>query len=404
MLTIYRRHRKNCKQRTEGREYRRCLCPIWVDGSLNGVEMRKSLRLRDWQRAQELVRRWEAEGQRTEKPSPLTVKEACDKFLADAEARNLREPTLYKYRLLFRRFQEFAVRHGYPYITDFDVDSVRRFRASWPNKNIAARKKLEAFRAFFRFVHDSGWIPTNPTTPLKPPKITEPPTAPFTREEVATILKACDVYPDRGNRVRLRALVLLLRYSGLRIRDAATLSRSRIQGDKLFLFTAKTGTPVYCPLPPFLIDALNLIPERTAYFFWTGNSTPKTAASVWQESLKRLFTLAGVPDGHAHRFRDTFSVELLLAGVPIERVSILLGHQSVRITEKHYAPWVRARQDQLEADVRRTWEAPEPQRRVHGGYTEKRARVIPFKSRRKNGAGGGNRTHGLGIMRPSLCH
>ena len=66
--------------------------------------------------------------------------------------------------------------------------------------------------------------------------------------------------------------------------------------------------------------------------------------------------MAGVPDGHAHRFRDTFSVRLLLAGVPIEHVSILLGHQSVRITEKHYAPWVRERQEQLEADVRRTWE------------------------------------------------
>ncbi len=79
------------------------------------------------------------------------------------------------------------------YITDFDVDSVRRFRASWPNKNIAARKKLEAFRAFFRFVHESGWIPTNPTTPLKPPKITEPPTAPFTKEEVRSILDACDI-------------------------------------------------------------------------------------------------------------------------------------------------------------------------------------------------------------------
>src|SRR5256885_17125999 len=86
-------------------------------------------------------------------------------------------------------------------------------------------------------------------------------------------------------------------------------------------------------------------------------------------------------------FGTTFSVELLLAGVPIERVSIILGHQSVRITAKHYAPWVRARQEQLEADVRRTWEAPEPQRRVHGGYPKKRTRVIPFKSRRKNGAG-----------------
>jgi hypothetical protein len=193
-------------------------------------------------------------------------------------------------------------------------------------------------------------------------------------------LNSCYIYPDKTNAVRLRALVLLLLYSGLRIRDAATLSRNRIQGDKLFLYTAKTGTPVYCPLPPFVIEALNAIPEST-YFFWTGLSTPKTAAGIWQESLKRLFVLAGVPDGHAHRFRDTFSVELLLAGVPIERVSILLGHQSVRITEKHYAPWVRARQEQLEADVRRTWETPEPQRRVHGGYTKKRARVIAFKSR-----------------------
>ena len=63
--------------------------------------------------------------------------------------------------------------------------------------------------------------------------------------------------------------------------DAATLSRNRIQGDKLFLYTAKTGTPVYCPLPPFVMEALNAIPEST-YFFWTGLSTPKTAAGIWQ--------------------------------------------------------------------------------------------------------------------------
>jgi hypothetical protein len=43
--------------------------------------------------------------------------------------------------------------------------------------------------------------------------------------------------------------------------------------------------------------------------------------------------LVAYPTAHAHRFLDTFSVELLLARVPIERVSILLGHQSVRITE-----------------------------------------------------------------------
>ena len=391
MLTIYRRHRKGCKQRTDGRGYRRCLCPIWVDGLLNGVEIRKSLRLRDWQRAQELVRQWEAEGQRVEQPKPLTVKEACDKFLVDAEARNLREPTLYKYRLLFRQLQNFATQCGLLCITDFDVDSVRRFRASWTNKNVAARKKLEALRAFFRFVHESGWIHTNPASRLKPPKVTDPPTSPFTRDQVKSILDACHDYSDKANAIRLRALVLLLRYSGLRIRDAVTLSRNRIQDGKLFLYTAKTGTAVYCPLPPFVIEALNAIPPST-YFFWTGQSKPKSAVGDWQRSLKKLFVLAGVPDGYAHRFRDTFSVELLLAGVPIERVSILLGHQSVRITEKHYAPWVRARQEQLEADVRRTWKTHEPKRRVHRGYTEKRAPASDVVSIGKNGGGGGSRT------------
>ena len=54
------------------------------------------------------------------------------------------------------------------------------------------------------------------------------------------------------------------------------------------------------------------------------------------------------------------SVELLQAGVPIERVSILLGQQSVRVTQKHYNEWALARQEQAESDVRRTWrESPE---------------------------------------------
>jgi hypothetical protein len=35
--------------------------------------------------------------------------------------------------------------------------------------------------------------------------------------------------------------------------------------------------------------------------------------------------------------------------------TVLLRHQSVRVTEKHYNPRVRSRQEQLEADVRNAW-------------------------------------------------
>ena len=40
----------------------------------------------------------------------------------------------------------------------------------------------------------------------------------------------------------------------------------------------------------------------------------------------------------------------------MERVSVLLGHGSIRVTERHYAPWVKARQEQLEQDVMHSWE------------------------------------------------
>jgi integrase/recombinase XerD len=40
---------------------------------------------------------------------------------------------------------------------------------------------------------------------------------------------------------------------------------------------------------------------------------------------------------------------------PLEIMSKLLRHTSIKTTEKHYAPWVQARQTALEAAVKATW-------------------------------------------------
>jgi integrase len=108
-------------------------------------------------------------------------------------------------------------------------------------------------------------------------------------------------------------------------------------------------------VPESVTDVLERLPRvNDQSFFWSANGDPKSAVSDWQRSFRKLFELAGV-DGHPHMFRDTFAVSLLEKGVPLEQVSILLGHSSVKVTEKHYSPWVKSRQQQLEAAVKKAW-------------------------------------------------
>jgi len=300
----------------------------------------------------------EAEGKSPEKRATIT--EATDSFIRDAEARGLRESSLYKYRLLFKQLQAFADAKGLRFLAEFDVGTLRRFRESWTNKNFSARKKLEALRTFFRFAHASGWLASNPALQIQPPKTDDAPTLPFTRDELTRVVAACNKYPNKKNATRLRALVLLLRHSGLRITDAVTLARTQVEDGVLTLRTAKTGTDVRLPLHPDVLTALAALPEENGHYFWSGEGTRKSCVGDYQRAFKKLYKLAGVKNGHAHRWRDTFSVELLLAGVPIDRVSILLGHASVKVTEKHYLPFVKSRQEQLESDVRGSW-ANQPQ-------------------------------------------
>ena len=95
----------------------------------------------------------------------------------------------------------------------------------------------------------------------------------------------------------------------------------------------KTGEPVYVPLPEAAVDALKEVGDGSQYFFWTGNGLRKSAVADWQRSLRRVFREANVA-GNAHMFRHTFATDLLTRGVPIEDVSILLGHATPVITAK----------------------------------------------------------------------
>ena len=149
MLTTYRRHNRAKCRFTARTEYR-CKCPIWVTGTdKDGRFRREALKLRDWDRAQELVRKWDVEDSRPTR-ARATIEEWRDQFLKDAEARNLSNGTLRLYKLLFRELSEFG-KDRILYVNSLDLAALTDFRAGWKVNPLTATKKLERLRGIYKF-------------------------------------------------------------------------------------------------------------------------------------------------------------------------------------------------------------------------------------------------------------
>ncbi len=174
--------------------------------------------------------------------------------------------------------------------------------------------------------------------------------------EVNRILAACENLehgdPNRRERTRARAkaMCLVMLYSGMRISDTIQLKRTAadLKTGKLLLRVMKTGAPLYVRLGEPAIEALRTLPGQGEYFFWSGASKLSTAIGNARKTISRVLAVAGI-EGHPHRFRDTFSVSLLSKGEDLHTVQLLLGHTSIKTTEKHYAPYVESFQRVLDA-------------------------------------------------------
>jgi integrase/recombinase XerD len=416
LLSVFTRHSADCRY-SKDRACRRCNCPKWIGGQINGYYFRQSAKTRQWAEAESVRLKLEealAKGlppfgaamagiepsmRETEsslpaptvppeapatlsheirlKPRPrVTVAQAIEAYLADAVSRSVEASTLKKLETIFsKQFLAWTQVEGFEYLDELDLDSILNFRSTWEDGPLAKQKKQSRVIGFFWACVRRRYLTENPAIGLGKIKVVQIPTDYFPPDQFERIIAATYIRRgDRGggdvkaNQTRLRTMTLLMRWSGLRIRDAVTLERHRLHGDSLLLYQAKTGTPVYVPLPPQVVEVLENIPPgpkpNPRYFFWSGNGDPKSAVADWQRSYRRLFNSADIrtADGerkrcHPHMFRDTFAVEMLLAGVPIDQVSLLLGHASVKITEKSYAPFVKARQVQLQESVRNAWKA-----------------------------------------------
>ena len=390
-ITVYTRHGRKCskrgltpEQKAAAKYEKRCSCPKWIYLFHDNKDYRFSAGTRSWERAeqqrQELQRQLDPDKaellrlKKDKEAAQVTVIDAVQSYLMDAQARKLGWQTLAKRRTIFeRQLLSWADANGIRLLEELTAAALTRWRATWKLAAITTRSHQELLRGFFKYCIRQGWLKDNPALLLSKVIVKQRPTDYFTPEEFAALLEATHSFAANQNfrgedwSARLRIFLLLMRWSGLRIGDAAKLERSRLQADRLLLYQAKTGTPVFVPLPHFVAESLRNVPPcrepNPRHFFWSGKGKPGAAAHTLAPALARLFEIAALKnsDGtlkkcRSHMLRDTFAVEMLLSGVPIEEVSMLLGHASIKTTEKHYAPWVLARQEKLEKSVKKSWE------------------------------------------------
>ena len=353
MLHLIRRHSTDCKHKAKGAAYKKCGCIIWAEGSLNGKRFRKSLDTTNWDIATERIYALSV----GKDEMPTSVVDAVDKFLKDNERRGLAKSGMDKYKSLLNSLKKFCVGQGISSISAFDVPTTRKYVETFTSSSLVQSKNIERLRTFFKFCVGSKWIVTNPATEIKKPKVTNPPVVPFAEDEHQKILAACEQYPEKNsyghdNRKRIKAFVMCLRYTGLRIGDVVKLERSQVVDGILTLRTTKTKSTVRLPLPQILVDALKAIENGSPYYFWTGTGG-KGSLNMWDNAFRSLLKIAGVK-GHAHQYRHMMATDLLSRGVPVDMVAAILGNSPAIVT-KHYSQWCLTRQKALEEAIQRIW-------------------------------------------------
>jgi site-specific recombinase XerC len=238
-----------------------------------------------------MIRECEAAGKLTvsDAGEPTTIEALRKAYLDNAEnGRKLKGTTVDRYRIIFRQLEKFAEEKGIRFVRELDFVKLLEFRSSWKDGALSGQKKLERLRAIFGFAKKMKIVADNPALELETPIVRQVPTLPFTHEEMGRILVAVEkkittatTAGQRREWRRVRALILFLRYSGLRISDAVGCGVERIRDGKLFLYTAKTGQEVYVPLPEMVVKALEECePVHECYWFRTAQGTVEKAEEV----------------------------------------------------------------------------------------------------------------------------
>jgi integrase/recombinase XerD len=388
-ITVFTRHSPDCPFKDK-REYKKCNCRKALYIYEGGRDKTISAKTRSWVQAEQFAkselayrdpaqrRLREIEAKEEEKRAAalsknITVADALARWVSGLKGRKL--ATNKVHATFVKKVQAWAERTGVTHLNEITPDMLDEWRGQWAPDAAEKYDRMgdttqshfqTRLKGFLEWATQIRLIEANPGAALDHISASKERTHPLTPLQFEQLIAAVEPFcSSRTNMVRkfaseLKAIFLVQRWTGLRIGDVLLLPRSGIAGNRLSLKTQKTGAEVNRPLPEIVVQALAALsrsrPEfRPQYFFWLDGMKKTTLPTKWGQFIAVLNPCLKFVDEqgqplkfHSHMLRDTFAVELLLAGWALEDVSRLLTHDSIKTTETYYGRWNRARLTRLE--------------------------------------------------------
>src|SRR5580692_7213969 len=140
MLMPHRRHVLSCPHFAKGRGWKKCSCPIHVEGRLNGRRIRKSLDTANWEFANGKILEMEA---RKEELKESSVEDAVKDFIRDCHSRNLSIDTVEKFEQVLNPLQKFCSNRGVPTVRAIDLPLLKDFTGTLTDGALTKEKKIE---------------------------------------------------------------------------------------------------------------------------------------------------------------------------------------------------------------------------------------------------------------------
>jgi len=268
--------------------------------------------------------------------SNLSLQNAIERFIAHLKSLNRSSNTIVAYKGDLNQLLNFLEEKSIDLIDQIDTEAIEEFKKFLNKEDYTPKsvsRKLNSVKSLFRFLVEEGIIDKDISRPVKHPKV---------KTNLPRVLKPMEYRALRDvcrQDKRTLAIVELMLQVGLRISEVANLRLDDIGSKELIIREYESHSQRQVPLNSAAAKAINdYLEERqnskSKFLFITKTGRQLLVRNI-RSILNRYFEKSGLTDVKVNDLRNTFIVEQLSAGVPLDIISRIVGHKRLSTTERY---------------------------------------------------------------------